>query len=316
MKIELSVIAPVHNESGNIIEYIDQVVAAILKFDKNMNYELILVDDGSTDESWSEMTLHLNQYSSLSNFRFKLIKFASNYGQSSALLAGMRASIGNYVLTMDSDLQHPPALIQDFFNLRSKAPVVWGVQEKRHDKFFKKILSDFFYTFAEKVSGIQVAANAGDFRLIRRDILDQLLRINGDNLIFRFAIAKLKIPYHKIFFLPEERFSGKSHYNFKSMFKLAINSISTLTTKPLQVSIIFSTIFFILSILQLIYILVLYFSGLSIPGWASLGLIISSGFMATFLILTVQSLYLSKVFRYVQNYPGYVVTEQQESFYN
>lgn len=309
MEIELSIVSPVHNESGSIVEFIDKVTATLSNLDRKFVYELILVDDGSTDQTWELMTLQISEISTKLNLRFKFIKLASNYGQSPAILAGMRMAKGKFVITMDSDLQHPPQLIEKFFELRSESPVLVAVQTKRSEGTMKKLLSKSFYTFAEKISGVKIQSNAGDFRLIRRDILEQLLSIDDKNMVLRFAIAKLGIPFRKIDFEAEKRFAGSSNYTFKKMIQLAVESVLTLTTKPLRVSIVFSTIFFFVSIFQGLYILFLYVNGYAIPGWSSLALIGATGFMATFLVLTIQGIYLSKLFVNNQNYPRSIQLE-------
>ncbi len=308
-RIELSIVSPVLNESGSIVEFIDKVTSAIMKLDSNLFYEFILIDDGSTDKTWETMTSRLNEIEGMTNFSFKCLRLAKNYGQSAALLAGMREASGKFILTLDSDLQHPPELIAEFFNRRNNSPVIVAIQNRRQEGLIKKLLSNFFYKFAATISGLKIHKNAGDFRLIRRDILEQILQIDDKNMVTRFAIAKLGVPFQKIDFDAGKRVSGKSNYNLRKMLKFALESVLTLTVKPLRIAIVFSSLFFVFSISQGVYILFLYFNSLTIPGWSSLALICSTGFMAVFLVLGIQGVYIARLFVNNQNFPRYIHLE-------
>lgn len=310
MTIELSVVSPMYNEEGSIQEFLRQVVNALCKLEANYEYEIVLVDDGSIDGTWEEVILFAKSELNSKNITIRGIKLAANYGQMSALDVGFRAAKGSYILSMDCDLQHPPELIRDFFNARFKAPVVLGVQVHRHDDSIKGHLSRSFYKLLESISGVPVVHNGGDFRLISRKILDQLLSIRDNHSVIRFAIARLHLPVHSIDFVSNPRFSGSTKYSIRKMSKLALASVLTLTTRPLRLSVYFATAFGLVFAIESIYILYSYSLNNTIPGWASLGLLISFGFFTVSFNSMIQAIYIARIFESSQNYPRSVISEE------
>ena len=310
MTIELSVVSPMYNEEGSIQEFLRQVVNALCKLEENYEYEIVLVDDGSIDGTWEKVLLFVKSELNSKNIAIRGIKLAANYGQMSALDVGFRAAKGSYILSMDCDLQHPTELIYDFFNSRFKAPVVLGVQVHRHDDSIKGHLSRSFYKLLESISGVPVVHNGGDFRLINRKILDQLLSIRDNHSVIRFAIARLRLPVHRIEFESKPRFSGSTKYSIRKMSKLALASILTLTTRPLRLSVYFTTVFGLVFAIESIYILYSYSLNNTIPGWASLGLLISFGFFTVSFNSMIQAIYIARIFESSQNYPRSVISEE------
>lgn len=309
MSIELSIVSPIYNEEAGILDFLEQITKALSELDKNYLYELVLVDDGSKDESWKRIQQFIQSQVFPKNLKIRAIRFATNYGQMSALDAGLRAAKGSYVLTMDCDLQHPPEYIKNFFDCRLMAPVVVGVQAQRHESSMKSFLSKKFYKLLELISGVPVIQNGGDFRLIKRNILDQLLLISDNQSVMRFAIIKLDLPTHKIEFNSQPRTTGSSKYTIRKMLKLAISSILTLTTRPLRLSISFTVVFGLISILEIFYILYSYTINNTVPGWASIGLLISLGFLTVSFSSMIQALYISRIYESSQNYPRSIVRD-------
>lgn len=306
--IEMTIVSPAYNEQEGISVFLESVIAELKKLDKNFNYEIVIVDDGSTDLTWREILkckVNLNE----NNIKIAAIRLATNYGQMAALDAGMRLANGKYILTMDSDLQHPPRLINEFFSLRVNHPVIVGVQKVRVEKFWKSWLSRKFYRFANLVSGVYITENAGDFRMIDRDTLSQIHAIADQSVVTRFAISKLRIPTLNIEFEARERLYGNSKYNMRKMSRMAFDSLLTLTTKPLKLSLFLSVFIIMALFLQVIYAVYSYFFFNTIPGWSSQVLLASIGFLSISSILTIQGVYIQKIFEISQGFPRYVKKE-------
>jgi glycosyltransferase involved in cell wall biosynthesis len=310
MGIELSIVSPVYNEEAGILEFLEQVTNALAGLEKSYLYEVILVDDGSTDQSWNKILNFIQNQALPTNLKVRAIRLATNYGQMSALDAGLRTAKGLFVLTMDCDLQHPPEYVRDFFDSRFIAPIIVGVQVQRQEASIKSFLSKKFYRFLEFISGIAVIPNGGDFRLIRKSILDQLLLISDNQSVLRFAIIKMGLPVHQVHFHSQPRMNGYSKYTIRKMLKLAISSILTLTTRPLRLSIIFTVVFGLIALVEIVYILYSYTTTSTVPGWASIGLLVSVGFVTLSFSSMIQALYISRIFESSQNYPRSIVSEQ------
>jgi glycosyltransferase involved in cell wall biosynthesis len=309
MSIELSIVSPIYNEEPGILKFLELITKALSELDRKYLYELVLVDDGSKDETWKKIQEFIQSQVLPTNLKVHAVRLATNYGQMSALDAGLRAAKGSYVLTMDCDLQHPPEYVEEFFNCRLLAPVVVGIQAQRHESSMKSYLSRKFYKLLELISGIPVIQNGGDFRLIQRNILDQLLLISDNQSVMRFAIIKLGLPTHKIEFNSQPRTTGTSKYNIRKMLKLAISSILTLTTRPLRLSIFFTIAFALVSIVEIFYILYSYTINNTVPGWASIGLLVSVGFLTVSFSSMIQALYISRIYESSQNYPRFIITD-------
>jgi glycosyltransferase involved in cell wall biosynthesis len=310
MTIELSVVSPMYNEEGNIQEFLRQVVKSLQKLEAKYEYEIVLIDDGSIDGTWQKVLHFATSELAPKNISIRAIKLAANYGQMSALDAGLRAAKGTYILTMDCDLQHPPEIIGDFFISRFKAPVVLGVQVHREDNSIKGYLSSTFYRLLKSLSGVPIVHNGGDFRLISRKILEQLLSIHDNHSVIRFAIARLQLPIYRIEFASKPRLSGSTKYSLRKMSKLALASVLTLTTRPLRLSVYFTIAFGTVFAIESAYILYSYSLNNTIPGWASLGLLISFGFFTVSFNSMIQAIFIARIFESSQNFPRSVISEE------
>jgi dolichol-phosphate mannosyltransferase len=270
--------------------------------------EIILVDDGSTDKSW-EVIQELVQINVNGN-KIIGLKLLSNYGQPTALIAGLEASTGEFIVTMDSDLQHPPEVILEMWQQRFKAPVIAGRQTKRSEKYLKGFLSKRFYSLIRFISDLDIEPNVGDFRLISREALIEIKKVLGTTKIIRFAISRLRFPVYYVNFESNPRTWGTSSYTVRKMFGLATDSIITTTTRPLLISVYISLLLGLISLFDFIYVLFVWQTNGAIPGWASVMGLITLGFCVTFLVLGIQSLYLSKIIAQSQNYPHYLISSK------
>jgi dolichol-phosphate mannosyltransferase len=300
-------VSPVHNELGNIPELIAEICLAVKALPPGVSCELVLVDDGSTDESWGKiLEMAQRDYKRL---KIRGIRLSSNFGQMAALEAGILNCSGEYVLTMDSDLQHPPSLIPLFFENRATALVVSGRLVKRQESTYKKILSTSFYKVLDLISDVHINRNVGDFRLMKTGIAKQLISKRDQGQVIRFSLSRLQLPTHFIDFEAPPRSWGKSSYNLSRMLKLAAQSVLSVTTKPLRLSFYFSTIFVLLFVLNILYTIQLSFSNESIPGWASIVGLVSAGFTGVFVCIGILSVYVGKIVESVFDLPRYLISD-------
>jgi glycosyltransferase involved in cell wall biosynthesis len=307
-KVDLTIISPAFNEEESISIFLETLASEIVKL--NVVCELIVIDDGSTDRTWNLLIDSVKKSRAFQHY--KLIRFSRNYGQMSALAAGMAAANGEYILSLDFDLQHPPKMIYEFWNNRNKADVIVGQQVSRREGIFKSFLSRRFYTLFEFITGASYPRDVGDFRLISKEVKDEVLLQNVPNKVFRFMIAELHFSTLIIPFEAEDRIAGVSKYSLTKMLKLAARSISTTSTRPLFMGVIFLGVFVFLFAAYMFYAIAMFILEKAIPGWTSLAAVILGGFICSFVILSIQSVYISMIFKIVSKKPDFRINKIYE----
>lgn len=214
--MDLSIISPVYNEQDSIEAFVSKLVAEVDLM--NTNYEIILVDDGSEDGSWSIIQDLCQRLP-----RLKGIRLIKNQGQMAALEIGILSARGEWLVTMDSDLQHPPEFIQDMWLIRDRASIVNTKQQARHDSWSKSLFSRLFYVLLAHISGFKVEQNVGDFRLIRRETALLLLSKDEPKLL-RFLIPKYGLDHEILEYQASPRYAGSTKYSLQKMISLALAS--------------------------------------------------------------------------------------------
>lgn len=306
----ISIVVPVFNESGNVERLVTEVVAALAP--NNTRYELILVDDGSSDHSWPLLTELASKQATV-----KAIKLSRNFGHQNALLAGLSKAEGEAVISMDGDLQHPPQVLPELIEKWQEGyKIVYTKRtQQAHLGWFKRKTSDWFYGLFSWLSGVRIEEGSSDFRLIDRQVLTELLKFNDVNPFIRGAVKWLGYEdcACTIEFDVGIRTAGESQYTLKRMIRFANSAIVSFSTKPLVIGIWLGLVTGLLAFAELGYILVQYFLGNTVPGWASTVGIIALLFGVLFVLLGVIGLYLSRIHTALQHRPKFVI-EQLESF--
>jgi dolichol-phosphate mannosyltransferase len=301
----LSVVIPAYYEEGNLQRLYDELTQALSIAD--LAYEIIFVDDGSADATWQEITaLHLRDN------RVKGLRLSRNFGHQYALFAGLSASRGQAVVTMDADLQHPPAVIPELLQEWRKGMKIVHTVRNDHEgiSWGKKLTSKIFYKFFSFLSGVQLSSGMADFRLLDRQVANELLKLKEGGLFLRGLVQWIGYPNSQVEFQCRDRFTGKSKYNFRRMLKFAWAGITSFSIKPLRLGIFIGFLTGLLAFYQLgeaIYIK--FFTDRAVPGWASIIGIQSMLFGVLFVFLGIVGEYIARILEEVRQRPRFVVSE-------
>lgn len=298
--LDLSVVVPVFNEEIGIGAFSEELKINLDKL--KLNYEVIYINDGSTDGSQNIIN-NLN-WSNLQSFEFQ-----SNAGHMRALEAGLEKAQGELIITLDSDLQHPPKYIAEFINVQASknVDVVYGVRNSRkEDTFFKRLTAKIYYSLMRKISGINIRDNAADFRLITKRVNNVLKNMHEENKIYRLLIPSLKFSEDQVVYQAEKRLFGKTKYSFKNMSLLAISSAFSFSVKPLRWAIWIGVFSVLLSLVWISYVLIAQITGWVVQGWTSLiaAIILFSG--VQLFLLGIFGQYIGQIYVTQQNRPKYI----------
>jgi len=303
MKKLVSVVIPAFNEQENIVVIISRLekVFDIL----NYNFEVILVDDGSSDET-------LTVYKALANLRDNLfyIEFSRNFGHQPALKAGLEKAKGDCVISLDADLQHPPEMISQMLKKWEEGFEV--VYTKRQTDpnlpFVKRKSSSLFYKLINSLSDIEIESGTADFRLLDRKVIDVFRDFKENDPFIRGLIKWLGFKQFAIDYIPDKRFSGSSKYNISKMKRLAIQGVTSLSTKPLNTAIYLGFLFSMLSLLYIPYVLYAFYNHQEVSGWASLIMTVVFFGGLQLIILGIIGIYIGKMFIQTKNRPNYIIS--------
>ena len=301
-KKRVSIIICCYNEITNIPVVVKAIHNAMSTVD--YNYEIIAVNDGSTDGSQI-----LLETMSAEDSRLLYIEFSRNFGHQNALKAGMDNASGDCIISMDADMQHPPSLLPEFIRKWEEGYDI--VYTRRQDdetkKNAKQLTSRLFYRFLNSVSDIKLDYGVADFRLMDRKAANVLIGIKGSDLFIRGIVNWMGFKQYAIDYEPDERLSGTTKYTFKKMLNLALQGILSFSTKPLHLALYIGFGMALLSLLLVPYAIISLFVGHPISGWVSL--IMTIGFLGglQLCILGIIGLYIGRIFVNLKGFPPYII---------
>lgn len=266
--MKLSVVIPCYNEEKNVGLMYDTIVK--LFYNKKISYELIFVNDGSKDNTILELKKIVEKDEAL----IKIVNFSRNFGKEAAMYAGLKESVGDYVVIIDADMQQNPSLLLKMLGILENDDNYDSVAAYQEVRKEGKILSFFkkaFYKLINKISEVEFVNGASDFRMFRRTMVDAILSMQE---YYRFSKGIFSWVGFNTYYMPYqvlERANGSSKWSFWKLFKYAIDGIVSFTTTPLRIATILgllisfgSFIYFLIVIIQTcIY-------GVDVPGYASL----------------------------------------------
>jgi polyisoprenyl-phosphate glycosyltransferase len=302
---EVTVIAPLFNERTNVEPLVEALGAALGA--AGIDYEVVLVDDGSTDGTWDAIA-----DVSARQARIRGVALSRNFGHQGALLAGLNHARGRAVVTMDGDLQHPPSVVPILVQAWRDGFKV--VNTRRTDSLdtsgFKRLSSRLFYWIFSRLSGIEMESGASDFRLVDRSALSAMTRMGDADLFIRGIVNWLGFKTKVVPYQAAKRHSGAPKFTLRRMFRLSAGAMLSFSALPLRLGIGVGFVTSVLAFLELCYILYVYSRGEVVPGWASVMTIMSFMFGILFVLLGVIGTYLGKIYEILKRRPRYVVGER------
>lgn len=300
----VSIIIPAYNEAGNIL-VIYEALARVLP--PLYRYEIIFVDDGSSDQ-----TLSIIKNLSLKHREVLYLSFSRNFGHQYALKAGIDHARGDAIITMDADLEHPPKLIPKMLS-------EWGagnkiVYTKRRDDpklpLHKRITSKLFYQMINKLSETPILAGGADFRLLDASVASMIRDSSESTLFLRGLVAWSGYQSLTLEYQPNKRTWGQSKYTYTKMLQLAVDALTSFSVVPLRLATILGFLMSFFTGLYGLYAVIAYFTNWNvITGWPSV--IISVLFIGglQLLILGIIGEYIGKIFLETKKRPLYIINE-------
>ena len=299
-KAMISVVIPVYNEEKGIVHNVNEIIKCLPE-----DYEVVSVDDGSKDSSWQEIAELFNE-----NPRIVGVRFSRNFGKEAAVMAGISTAKGDAVIVMDSDLQHPPEYIPGMIEKWQEGyKIVETVKKSRgKESFLYKVSTGLFYKTLKKMSGLDMA-NSSDYKLLDRTVVDKIKEFKEGQLFFRGLVDWVGYERYVLKIDVREREIGKSKFKFKSLFKLALNAITSFSSSLLYITAFLGGLFFISALILGIQTIYNKVVGISANGFTTvilLQLIIGSLVM---FCLAIIGIYIGKIYEEVKRRPQYIISE-------
>ncbi|GAA1629633.1 glycosyltransferase family 2 protein [Actinoplanes couchii] len=305
----LTVVVPVYNEQDVLPLFAERIRPVLDGL--HVSYEVLAVDDGSRDATPVVLESLRRQWPQL-----RTVRLRSNSGHQNALAAGLHRAGGEYVVSIDVDLQDPPEVIGDMLRLAESAnlDVVHGVRADRStDTPFKRGTAGLYYRLIRRIVGTEVPHNAGDFRLLSRTAVDALTALPEHQPVYRLLVPWLGLPSGEITYTRAVRAAGQSKYPLAKMIRLALDSVVGFSAAPLRVATWLGLGGIVLSTVLAVAGLVAWIRGDVVPGWTSM--IVAVGFLGALQLLCLGLLgeYVARIFTTLQARPAFVVAYDSAS---
>ena len=298
----ITIVGPCYNEDQNIDEYIKRVVktAEELKLD----YKIILVDDGSEDNTWIKISEHI-----INNNRIHGLKFTRNFGHQAAIMAGINFANSDYIFCSDVDLQDPPELLEKMFKKlkNKKLDVVFGKRTKNNESFLKKYSSIAFYKFFNLLSNTKINEQTSDFILMNDRVISELKKVKDKDIFLRGLIPWFGFNSDFVEFQRQKREKGISGWSISKMIDFSLTALLSFSNFPMRLSFLLSFVSIILFLILTFFAIYSYFSNDVVKGWTSLFLIISFFNTIIFFVLGIMAEYVGRIYLNSKNKPLYVV---------
>lgn len=304
--IDLSVVIPAYEESANLRRLYEELIPVLSS--TRLSWEVIIVDDGSRDATWQEISaLHER------DGRIKGLRLSRNFGHQYALFAGFHAADGRAVVTMDADLQHPPDVIPRLIEKWEEGHrIVNTVREDPEDfTFAKRWSAKAFYALLSFLSGVRIERGMADFRLLDRDVVEQLLAFREEGLFLRGLVQWVGYQGAAVPYQAAPRLGGRSKYTLRKMLRFAWHGITSFSIVPLRVGIGLGVLTSLLSMAYLVravYHKVVV--GDTVEGWASTVGILSFLFGVLFILLGLVGEYVGRILEQVRRRPLFIVADR------
>lgn len=305
----ISLISPFYNEEASAPLFIERCSAMLSGL--GGSYEMIFVDDGSSDATWDIL-----RQAAAAHQEIRAVRLSRNFGHQAALSAALAHSRGDLVVMIDSDLQDPPEEVPAMIKLMrvAGADVVYGVRtERRGVSLPLRLAYKTFYRILRWLADIEIPAESGDFRIVTRRVVDILVSLPEHGRFLRGLTRWVGFKQLPHYYSRDARAGGKSHYSLARLLALAADGIFSFSMKPLRLATVFAGGFGMLSIAAVLYIVISRLAGNSAPqGWPSLAAIMLAGFAALSILLGIIGEYVGRIFQETRQRPIYIVDHQAE----
>ena len=301
---KVSVVVPAFNEEGNIPRLANELVNVLKQY---KSYEIIFINDGSVDN-----TLDTIKKLRLHNKNIHYISLSRNFGHQYALKAGLDSATGDFVISMDADLQHPvnliPTLIQEWQN---GYDIVYTVRtDKKTESLFKRSTSKLYYKIFNFLTGLNMPSGTADFRGMDKKAVQVLKNMPEKTLFLRGVVFWMGCKQKALSYPVHPRFAGKSAYTLKKMMSLAMAGATSFSVKPLRIAIYAGFIVAVLGCLFTAYVLYMkLFGGATISGWASIMCVLLILGGSQLFMMGIIGEYIGMIFMEMKKRPNYIVDE-------
>ncbi|MGH8454983.1 MAG: glycosyltransferase family 2 protein [Nevskiales bacterium] len=299
----ISVVVPAFDEAQSIPRLVERVARALRE---ERDWELIVVDDGSTDDTLSIVRALCG---SMLNLRY--LSLTRNFGHQTALKAGLDHARGECVISLDADLQHPPELMPEMIrSWRAGYEVVNMIRVGSNVPFLKRLTSRFFYWLTNSISDYRIEPGSSDFRLLDRRVVDVLREVSERNLFLRGLIPWLGFRQINLPYAQEPRAGGESKYGFREMLRLALHGITSSSLRPLHIATLVGLLMSVFAGIYTVYALWMrLYVGTALSGWTSvlISILLIGGIQL--LMLGVLGEYLGRTLTEAKGRPAYVLRE-------
>jgi len=309
---EISFVFPVYNEEKNIHPLYENVKKVCSQI--NISYEMIFVDNGSSD-----LSLHEVKQLETHDSRVFHLSLSRNFGHQNALFAGMSHASGNAVITMDADLQHPPALVPEMIKKwREGSDVVYTIKRYSNLPILKLIFVKLYYWIISKISGLKLNFGQSDFRLIDHRVLKVLLHMPEYHKFLRGQVSWIGFNQVGISFDVQKRHSGDTKFSLKNLFSFGLDGILSFSQYPLRLVTFFGFTIAVISIIYMIYdVLIPYFlkatninPHITIPpGWATMAVTLFFFGSVQLMSIGILGEYIGRIFDQTKARPNFIVKE-------
>ena len=299
----ISIVTPVYNEEDNVV-FFHEEITKVMKT-TGMDYELIYVNDGSKDRT-DELIRELAE----KDPHVRAITFARNFGHQTAITCGMDFARGDAVITMDGDMQHPPELIPLLLEKwKDGYDIVQTIRTSTEDSgFIKKITSAGYYKVINSISKTPVTPGGSDFRLMNRKSLDVFLRFREHARFIRGIVGGLGFKQTTIKFEAPARHAGVSKFSMNKMLHFAMDGILTNSTTPLRAAFYAGAVSGFIGILLILHVLYSYLAGNTVPGWATMTILIAFFGSANLVGLGIIGEYIGRIYEETKDRPLYWIS--------
>ena len=304
--LSMSLVIPCYNEEDVLPELRRRLKDLVSKY--SFPIEVVLIDDGSKDNTWPM----IHSYSQEDGF-IKAVRLARNFGHQTAITCGLDQTRGEVVVILDADLQDPPELIPEMLKEWSEGyDVVYGQRRKRAgESTSKKFFAFAFYRIFEKIAGLKVPRDTGDFRLMDRRAVDALQSLRERHRFVRGMVSWIGYHQKAVQYDRPERFAGVTKYPFRKSLFLAIDAITSFTYAPLRLASYLGLATSALAFLYIVVVVALKLVGISFPGYTSImaAILLLGGVQLT--VLGILGEYVGRIFEQGQQRPLYLVDQVQ-----